>query len=68
MDAMVSSGFLTTMHRSGMVKLHSLEHIIQQARSNVRLNLYLHPLVRRGERFAHLCTKFGPSRENWLMP
>nr|XP_022341112.1 DDB1- and CUL4-associated factor 17-like isoform X1 [Crassostrea virginica] len=31
-DAMVSSGFLTTMHRSGMVKLHSLEHIIQQCK------------------------------------
>lgn len=29
-DAMASSGFLTTMHRSGMVKLHSLEYIIKK--------------------------------------
>lgn len=29
-DAMASSGFLTTMHQSGMVKLHSLEYIIKK--------------------------------------
>lgn len=33
-DAMASSGFLTTMHRSGMVKLHSLEYIIQKVGTN----------------------------------
>ncbi|XP_062606051.1 DDB1- and CUL4-associated factor 17-like, partial [Saccostrea cucullata] len=29
-DAMASCGFLTTMHRSGMVKIHSMEYILQK--------------------------------------